>query len=272
MKDNRILKFWNGIYPFLLIFVVFYFSTYGVIGLLPKWDPMIMLSMIQVILILVMMKWMKEKKIEQIKIDLTEDILIKEEPRYKGWKLNSTKKKWLAVFLIMIISGLFSMALNQLIDASKLKELSPAYQMVSNLIYQPGRMQIICCVGLIAPAFEELLYRGVLFGQLRRSYSFLFSAVISALIFGGLHLNLVQFVYAFAMGYLFAFFFEKSGNVWFAIVAHVTANLTSLITTWCGSASWMFEHGKISLLVALIEGLVGILLLNTIMKKFEILK
>lgn len=259
MKENQMFRFWNGIYPFLFFFGIVYFATYGVIGLFPKWDPMILQSAIQILFILGMILWLKDKKKNKgITID--------------GIKLNSIKDELILIFFIIIISAFFSMALNQLIDASKIKELSPAYQVVSNILYQPGKIQIILCIGLIAPFFEEVLFRGVLFGQLRKTYSFLISAVVSALIFGGLHLNLVQFVYAFVMGYLFAFFFEQSGKVWFAIIAHVAANLTSLITTWMGSASWLFDHGKISLLLAFAEGLLGIILLNCLKKRFEILK
>lgn len=254
MKENRLLRFWNCIYPFLVFFVMANFSTYLVMSLSPKWDPMIVQTIVQIIVIMMMVFWMKKRE------------------KVKHGKIQPFRQDLIAIFLVIIISALFSMVLNQLIDASNLKELSPTYQLVSDSLYQPGKIQIILCVGLIAPVFEEFIYRGVLFGQMRKTYSFLFSAVISALIFGGLHLNLVQFVYALAMGYLFAFFFEKGGSVWFAIIAHIAANLTSLITTWMGSASWLFEHGKMSLLLALIEGILGILLINCFKKRIELLK
>lgn len=255
MKENRLLHFWDGIYPFLFFYAIVHFSTYGLIGLFSKVDTMIIQGIIQIIFILFIIVWIRNKQ-----------------PIHRERNLNSKKNKWIVFVGMIAISSLFSMALNQLIDASNLKELSPAYQAVSTSIYEPGKIQILFFVGLVAPAFEELLFRGVLFGQLRKYFSFLFCALTSGLIFGGLHLNLVQFVYAFAMGYLFAFFMEASKSVWFAIIAHVVANLTSLMTTWMGSANWMFDHVEISLLVASLEGLLGIMLLNWIKKRFKLLK
>ena len=255
MKENRVLHFWDGIYPFLFFYAIVHFSTYGLIGLFPKVNTMITQGIVQIIFILFIIVWMQNKQ-----------------PIHRERNLKSKKNKWIVVVCMIVSSSLFSMALNQLIDASNLKELSPAYQAVSSSIYEPGKVQILFFVGLIAPIFEELIFRGVLFGQLRKYFSFLFCALISGLTFGGLHLNLVQFVYAFAMGYLFAFFMEEGKSVWFAVTAHVVANITSLMTTWMGSASWMFDHVEISLLLALVEGLLGIVLLNWIKKSFKLLK
>jgi len=273
MKENQVLQFWNGIFPFLIFYALAYFSTYGLIGLFSEVEPMVMQGVAQIIFIASMMVWLKNKqKKDKIMEELIKSDLLEKKGIHQGRYLQFPKQKMIIVFCVMVISMLFSMALNQLIDASNLKELSPAFQAVSSSIYEPGKIQILICVGLIAPAYEELMFRGILFGQLRKSYSFLFCAVTSGLIFGGLHLNLVQFVYAFAMGYLFAFFMEESGSVWFSIIAHVVANITSLMTTWLGSASWMFDHVLLSLVVAFVEGIVGIMLLNWIKKRFKLLK
>ena len=60
-------------------------------------------------------------------------------------------------------------------------------------------MQVVltCCV---APVAEELLMRGVVFGALRERWSFLASALVSAVLFVGLHGTLVHVPLTFLLG------------------------------------------------------------------------
>ena len=77
--------------------------------------------------------------------------------------------------------------------------------------------------GLLAPLGEELLFRGVLFGWLRR-WRFVLAAIISALVFGTAHGFNVVFPAAIVLGLLNAYVYEKSGSIWPAVVAHATNN------------------------------------------------
>ena len=56
----------------------------------------------------------------------------------------------------------------------------------------------------------------------------------SALIFGIMHVNLVQFLYAAVIGLLLAFVLEKTGKLSMAVFGHIAANLVAclLYTSW----------------------------------------
>lgn len=79
---------------------------------------------------------------------------------------------------------------------------------------------------VIAPIFEEILYRGIIFGGLRRKgQSFVFSAYLSALLFGLMHMNVSQGINAFVLGLLAAYVYEQTGNLKISIGLHLLNNL-----------------------------------------------
>lgn len=79
---------------------------------------------------------------------------------------------------------------------------------------------------VIAPIFEEILYRGIIFGGLRRKgQGFIFSAYLSAMLFGLMHMNVSQGINAFVLGLLAAYVYEQTGNLKISIGLHLLNNL-----------------------------------------------
>jgi membrane protease YdiL (CAAX protease family) len=91
-------------------------------------------------------------------------------------------------------------------------------------------IQILLIV-IAAPVSEEVCFRGMLFGGLRTRLPRLTAAVISALIFGGLHaltgISAVPPLIAF--GLLLALLYEKTGSIVPGIVLHMLNNSVALI-------------------------------------------
>ncbi|MCI5509466.1 MAG: CPBP family intramembrane metalloprotease [Eubacterium sp.] len=124
--------------------------------------------------------------------------------------------------------------LNDLIDISGLNELFPAYSNLSeNLVAgQPVWLQFLT-IGILAPVAEELVFRGLIFARLKEWMKPWLAMILSALIFGVYHGNIVQFVYAFFMGLILALIYYRTGTLLTCIAAHVVANLWSLFGyTW----------------------------------------
>ncbi|MEO8341467.1 MAG: CPBP family intramembrane glutamic endopeptidase [Nitrospirota bacterium] len=79
---------------------------------------------------------------------------------------------------------------------------------------------------VFAPLFEELAFRGLLFPILRRKFSFLPAALISAGIFGIAHgYGLVGLLSVCWSGVLWAWIYEKTGSLLPGILAHAINNL-----------------------------------------------
>jgi membrane protease YdiL (CAAX protease family) len=79
---------------------------------------------------------------------------------------------------------------------------------------------------VLAPLFEELAFRGLLFGTLRRKFSWPASAMLSAALFAIAHgYGMVGFVSVFWSGLLWAWIYEKTGSLLPSIFAHAANNL-----------------------------------------------
>lgn len=79
--------------------------------------------------------------------------------------------------------------------------------------------------GLAAPFSEEILFRGILYGKARSAQGPGPAMVFSGLLFGIYHGNLVQGLYAFLLGVLLAFVYERTGKLRAAMLFHGTGNL-----------------------------------------------
>lgn len=83
----------------------------------------------------------------------------------------------------------------------------------------------VACV----PAFvEEFLFRGVLFGVLRK-YGDGFAILISSLLFGLMHGNIIQIPFAFIGGLALAFLVMYTGSIIPAMLLHFANNFYSVI-------------------------------------------
>ncbi len=80
---------------------------------------------------------------------------------------------------------------------------------------------------LLAPLFEEILFRGLLFNQLRR-YGRCFAILITALLFGLMHTNVLQLIAAILLGILLAWIRENYGLP-YAILLHITNNALAIL-------------------------------------------
>ena len=126
------------------------------------------------------------------------------------------------------IGILVSLAGNFLINLTNLTELSENFEQSQKLLFSgPFVIQIIG-IGMIIPICEELIYRGLIFMRMRQYCNVNLAIGLSALLFAAFHGNVVQGIYGFATGVLFAYVYEKYGSLKAPVLVHVSANLMSL--------------------------------------------
>lgn len=85
-----------------------------------------------------------------------------------------------------------------------------------------GLTVVLACV--IGPVAEEVLFRGVLFGALRRRSSRLVAMVISGALFSAAHTNAVGFVPILLLGCVLADLYERTGSLLSPIAVHMVHN------------------------------------------------
>lgn len=143
---------------------------------------------------------------------------------------------------IVLISIATAIGLNNMILSSGLAALSPGYLEATENIYSIPFGSQLLYTGILIPILEELIFRGGVFRLLRRWMNFPFAMILSALIFGIYHWNLVQFVYATLCGLLLAYLCEIFGTVFASIMAHMSMNLTACVFTAYGIFNRIFEE------------------------------
>ena len=70
---------------------------------------------------------------------------------------------------------------------------------------------------------------------------------MSSLLFGAMHMNLVQFLYASILGLLLAWSVEESAHFYGAALAHTGANLTAVLRMETPLFQWMEQNKTMSI-------------------------
>lgn len=173
-------------------------------------------------------------------------------------------------FLLVVLGSVVCIGGTCLATMANLAMASEAYQETSEVFYSAGFAVQILCLGMISPVAEELMYRGVLYKRVRENGGFWRAALSSALLFAMSHGNLVQFLYAFGLGLLLAYVYEKYGSLKAPVFLHMTANITSLVLTEVGVFDWIVlspERLAISVIACAFVGAVMFVLIQRIEEK-----
>jgi membrane protease YdiL (CAAX protease family) len=85
----------------------------------------------------------------------------------------------------------------------------------------------ILMICVFAPLLEEFIFRGLILQSLRK-FGDVFAIVISAMLFGLMHGNLLQAPFAFIAALAFGYFVIKLNSIWVSVIAHCFINTSSV--------------------------------------------
>lgn len=92
-----------------------------------------------------------------------------------------------------------------------------------------GALGVLLVGGITVPFAEEIFFRGVLYAWLRRHWSMWPSVLVSAFIFGLVHLDVAVGVTAFALGIVLGLVYEYSQTLWTPFLIHALNNSLRLL-------------------------------------------
>lgn len=183
-----------------------------------------------------------------------------------GMSVNPVKKILLSViFGLSAGIGLAVMVTLIHFEAMNIKFLDPKYiSYNSSDSYSLLRGNIIIqilVVAIIAPICEELVFRGVLYGYSKRIFGVIISVILVSIMFGLVHMNIEQGVFAFLFSLCLLFAYEKFTTIWAPILMHVFNNLYSVLATYYGfeekyinTQTLVFVEMFVALIVAIVSG------------------
>lgn len=142
--------------------------------------------------------------------------------------------------LLVLMEGIFLACLgagvatgcNFLFSLTGLTQVSSAFRQVSEQQMTAGLLIGLLLYGVISPMTEELIFRGIVFTRLKRYFSLTVSVVLSSLVFGIYHGNVVQALYGFLAGCLFAWLYHKSGSFGWTVALHGFFNITGFCLSY----------------------------------------
>lgn len=143
--------------------------------------------------------------------------------------LNAKKEVWkqpVWQYVVMVLgTAVIAYGLNLLFSVTGFSQNSEAYQDVAQNQYNVALGVGLLLYGVVSPFVEEVIFRGFLYGRMRVYMPKIWAILISALLFGIYHGNIVQGIYGFVMGILFTCVYEKYKNFYLAAIMHSIANL-----------------------------------------------
>ena len=158
-----------------------------------------------------------------------------------------------------------------------------ATDLISEQLNLPNRMEEqflnlahnfwgILSVAVVGPVVEELVFReGILGHMLRKGVEPWTAMIVSAILFGAIHMNPAQIPFAAIMGLLLAIIYYKTGNIVITSLIHIFNNSLAVVEmNLLGEEAKTFSYteGMGGKFVAGVAIIVGIALCIILLQKF----
>ncbi|MDE6387256.1 MAG: CPBP family intramembrane metalloprotease [Lachnospiraceae bacterium] len=158
------------------------------------------------------------------------------------WSMTSVKIKLyvypsLAAFLLSFAWAFVTFDLS----FANAEQIHKSVNFYSDMVPGLGMAMMILALLLAQPVIEEVLCRGMMLNQIRKSFPDWAAIVISAVIFGLSHLmagGIVLVLGAALMGVLFGIVFVKTKSLYAAVAAHAFANLPDFVMAFLPEISF----------------------------------
>jgi hypothetical protein len=151
-----------------------------------------------------------------------------------GWRLPRSLGRlgWLPWLVIGVVGAIAALVVAEWLGslATQLLPNSPNTQCTAVRDEYGGYVAVaIPLVCLIAPLAEETIFRGFIYGWLRRYLPVLPAVVISAAVFSASHLVLVLGLPLFGVGVILALLYEYSDSLLPGAIVHGLFNLVGIL-------------------------------------------
>ncbi len=160
----------------------------------------------------------------------------------------ATRTKWrdvlalrpikISTVLMIILFTYLTMPLVTTINAfTMLFSENVVAEMSADILNMPF-FAMLFLIGIFGPVCEEIVFRGIVHSGYRKTGTALQAMLFSALLFGFMHMNFNQAIYAFVIGFMLVLLKEATGSLWSSIVYHVIFNSNTVVMLYA-SEKWL---------------------------------
>lgn len=100
-----------------------------------------------------------------------------------------------------------------------------------NNIFNINKFILIPYIVIIAPIYEELVFRYISLRIAKDNYKKLTAIIIISILFAIMHTDIFSIIYAFILGIILSYIYLKYKNIIYPIILHISANLMSIFIT-----------------------------------------
>ncbi|QSZ26468.1 CPBP family intramembrane metalloprotease [Aceticella autotrophica] len=142
-----------------------------------------------------------------------------------------TRISLMELFLSILIGIAFEMVFEMINSVMNLYRYFPDYNKYQELftkIIKGNFFIVLLSIVIIGPILEEIIFRGLIFKELRKGMSISTSIILQSTIFAIIHGSIYQGFYAFILGILLSVMFYLSKSIWVPIIIHMASNMVAL--------------------------------------------
>lgn len=166
-------------------------------------------------------------------LDREEETVSQEDSLWKRLYFNKVKPSTLGYVLLFTW---LSMPLTTLLNAISMLFVDNTVVALSEYMLEIP-FPVMLFLMAITPAFcEEVVFRGVVYGGYRKGGNKFWAVILSGFMFGVMHGNLNQALYAFVIGVLLALLLESTGSIFTTMLFHFVYNAQSCCMMYLADA------------------------------------
>ncbi len=131
--------------------------------------------------------------------------------------------------------------------------------------FEPSKLKIIVSIissGICGPILEEFLFRGIVYNRLKEFNKPMKAMIITSLLFGIIHFNIIDGVYGFGVSFILIYLYEKYKTLIAPILMHISLNTTIILMVNLITKNYLPFN-----LYLLIVSIIILLILKKIIKK-----
>ena len=152
---------------------------------------------------------------------LNKNVSFRAELSFRPLKAGTIFMSILLAYLLMPLVSLINL-ISQLFTKNEVLQ-------ISDEVTGCNFFAVLFIIGFFGPFCEEFVFRGIIFNSMNRFAGGIAAALMSGLMFGLLHMNLNQFLYAFFLGVIFSAVNYASKSLYTSVIMHTVINSHNVI-------------------------------------------
>ncbi|KIR01994.1 CAAX amino terminal protease family protein [Lachnospiraceae bacterium TWA4] len=145
-------------------------------------------------------------------------------------------------YVLPVVVGIAAaIAGNNMISMSGIAANSQGFEEATSILFSGSVAIQVFGIGVLIPIVEEMIFRGLVYRRAGDQFSMMQAMVVSSLIFGLLHGNIVQGIYGVVLGFLLCLVYERFHDLKAAILMHMGANLIVILGSATNALNFIYS-------------------------------